>query len=80
MSSININDVLVNTYLSLLKNLSADNKLALISKLSQSMIAEKNTEVSFKELFGLFISEKSAEEQINEVRAARTFNRKNDEF
>lgn len=80
MDTININKVLVETYLSLLMNLSSDNKLELISKLSQSMKVEKNQELPLKELFGRFISEKTAEEQIEEIRSSRIFNRKNEEF
>lgn len=80
MNTININQVLVETYLSLLTNLSPDNKLELISKLSQSMKLEKKQEFSLKELFGKFISEKTAEEQIEEIHSSRFFNRKNEEF
>ncbi len=80
MDIININKVLVETYLSLLMNLSPDNKLELISKLSQSMKVGKNQELPLKELFGRFISEKTAEEQIEEIRSSRVFNRKNEGF
>lgn len=37
-------------------------------------------EVTIKELFGKFISEKTAEQQIEEINQARVFNRKTELF
>ncbi len=75
MQAENIDESIVESYLGLLKNLSNDMKLELISKLSQSMKGEKREEGSPKDLFGGFVSEKSAEVLIEELRQARVFNR-----
>ncbi|MBL7792060.1 MAG: hypothetical protein JNK77_07045 [Saprospiraceae bacterium] len=80
MSAININHTLVETYLALLKNLSPDDKLELIALLSQSMKVQQPIEPTFKALFGAFQSDKSAEQQIEEIRQSRVFNRKIEEF
>ena len=75
----NIN--LIETYFGLLKNLSADSKLELIAKLSTSMKTTNRTkDDSLKSLYGAFISEKSADEIISDLKQARTFNRKRAEF
>jgi len=63
-------------YYGLLNNLSADSKLELISRLSESLKTKKKTkEIILGSLFGAFKSKKSAEEIIAEIRADRTFNR-----
>ena len=80
MRTINVHENLLETYLRLLGTLSINDKLELISKLSQSMKMEKSKEVPFQELFGAFQSEKTAEKQIEEIRQARNFNRQNFEF
>ena len=63
-------------YFGFLKNLDADSKLDLISKLSQSL---KETDVvaetSLQSLFGTYKSEETAEEIIADIRASRVFNR-----
>lgn len=61
----------------MVKNLSADVKLELISKISDSL-KETKKEVkddSWKKLFGAWESEESAEELIEEIRASRHTNR-----
>ncbi|MBK8702240.1 MAG: hypothetical protein IPN33_00575 [Saprospiraceae bacterium] len=80
MSALNINHTLVETYLALLKNLSQDDKLELIAQLSQSMKAQPPIEPTFKDLFGAFLSDKSAEQQIEEIRESRVFNRQIEKF
>lgn len=76
MQAENINQSLVETYFELLKNLSNDTKLEIISKLSQSMKSEKGEGGrEAKDLFGGFVTEKSAEELIEEIRNSRVFNR-----
>jgi len=70
------NTTLIDGYLQMLDNLSPSNKLDLISKLTDSIksdITDKKS--SFKEAFGAFESEKSADEIINEIRNSRTFTR-----
>lgn len=77
MDSMNVNNILVNNYLALLQNMSQNDKLELISQLSQSLKTEEPMEeMSLKALFGAFQSDKTAEQIIEEVRSARVFNRK----
>lgn len=72
---------LVNSYLGLLNNLSIDNKLELIAKLSDSLKGSKRpVDKSIRDLYGAFISPKSAEEIITELKNARSFNRKTEVF
>jgi hypothetical protein len=70
-------NTLVEGYVDLLDNLSTDNKLELISKLTDSVksdLTEKKS--SMRKAFGAFDSRKSAEEIIAELRDSRTFTRK----
>ena len=70
-------NTLVEGYVDLLDNLSTDNKLELISKLTDSVksdLSEKKS--SMRKAFGAFDSRKSAEEIIAGLRASRTFTRK----
>ena len=85
MASENLNFNLLDNYLAILNQLSRDNKLELIAKLSKSLQEEKPTQSvettrSFGELFGALKSDKSAEEQIEEIRAARKFDRNIEEL
>lgn len=81
MSTTDLTLNLIDNYFELLKNLSPDAKLELIAKLSSSM---KTTKVikngSLKSLFGAFISKQSADELIRDIKQARTFQRKTEEF
>jgi hypothetical protein len=63
---------LADYYFSFLKNLNANSKLDLISKLSQSL-KNKDTvsETSLQSLFGVYKSEETAEEIIAELRSSR---------
>ena len=77
MKSTDLNINLIETYFGLLKNLSADSKLELIAKLSNSMKTSKHTkDASLKSLYGAFISKQSADEIINDIKQARTSNSK----
>lgn len=77
METIDFNRKLIGGYMELLRNLSPDSKLDLISKLSESLKSTtKNNEPTLRELFGAYQSEQSAEELINEIKKARSFNRK----
>lgn len=80
MSAININQTLIDTYLALLRNLNQNDKLELISKLSQSMQDSKKDDTGISPFFGSFISDKTAEELIEEVKQSRIFNRTNEAF
>ena len=63
-------------YFGFLKNLNQDSKLALISKLSESLKEpETDVETSIQSLFGAYKSEETAEEIIASIRASRVFNR-----
>ena len=68
---------LIDSYLGLLNNLSPDSKLELISRLSDSLKGSKKpTDKSISDLYGAFISKKSADEIITELKDSRIFNRK----
>jgi len=72
---------LIESYLGLLRNLSPDSKLELISKLSDSLKGSKTpTNNSIGDLYGAFISKKSANEIITFLKDSRHFNRKTEEF
>ena len=79
MKAANIN--IIDSYIELLNNLSPDSKLELISRLSQSLKSQKKPkEKSIQELFGAFMSDKSAETIIEEIRQSRTFTRQIEEL
>jgi len=82
MKSTDMNTALMDNYYSLLKNLSHDNKLELIARLSKSMKSSKKAkkEISLSSLYGSWISEQSADELINELKNARNFNRKREDL
>ena len=81
METANIDTTIVDGYLQMLENLSPGNKLDLISKLTHSIKSDiTNKQSSFKEAFGAFDSEKSAEEIISEIRNSRVFTRQIEEF
>lgn len=67
---------LADYYFSFLKNLNADSKLDLISKLSQSLKqASHNNNTSLQSLFGAYRSEETADEIIADIRTSRLANR-----
>jgi len=81
METANINTTIIDGYLQMLDNLSPSYKLDLISKLTDSIKSDiTNKKSSFKEAFGAFESEKSADEIINEIRNSRVFTRQIEEF
>jgi len=76
MKSAEINSKLIDSYISLLKNMSAQNKLDLISKLTNTVktdIEQENTD--FYKAFGGWDKTESAEVLIETVKGSRTFNR-----
>ena len=76
-----INTIIVDGYVGLLDNLSTNNKLDLISKLTDSVksdLIEKKS--SLKKSFGAFESKKSAEEIIEEIRDSRVSTRQIESF
>ena len=81
MSTAELNTTIVEGYIGLLDNLSPDNKLDLISKLTKSVkldLSKKKS--SFMRSFGAFDSSKSAEEIITEIRESRVFDRQTESF
>jgi len=66
----------------MVKDLSADVKLELISKITESLKEsnKKAKDDSWKKLFGAWESEESAEEIIEEIRSSRYTNRQIDDL
>ncbi len=81
MRKAEINTTIVDGYVGLLDNLSTNNKLDLISKLTDSVKSDlKNKKSSFKKAFGGFDSKKSAEVIIEEIRNSRISTRQVESF
>ncbi len=76
-----VNTTIIEGYVGLLSNLSTDNKLDLISKLTASVKSDLTEKKSlFKNAFGAFDSKKSAEEIIKEIRNSRVSTRQIESF
>jgi hypothetical protein len=77
-----VDTTIVEGYFGLVHNLINVNKKALINKLVDSIKPEEDIEPykNLKESFGSFISEKSADEIIEEIRSSRSFNREIEPF
>ncbi|RYM34158.1 hypothetical protein ERX46_09375 [Brumimicrobium glaciale] len=77
MKAADINKTLIDNYFSLLENLSSDNKLEIIARLSKSLKSSKKAkkEVSLNSLYGSWVSDKSADEITTELKDAKNFNR-----
>ncbi len=81
MKAIDINTTLIEGYLRLLSNLSPNNKLDLISKLTLSVKTDIiDRKKSFFKAFGAWESKQSADEIINDIRNSRSFNRQIEQF
>jgi len=81
MKTIDIDTKLIDSYISLLKNMSAKNKLDLISKLTKTVQTDIEQEKSdFYKTFGGWDENESAEELIDTIKGSRTFNRTVEEF
>lgn len=81
MSATEVNTTIVDGYVGLLDNLSTNNKLDLISKLTASVKTDlTNKKSSFKKAFGAFDAKKSAEEIIEEIRNSRLSTRQIESF
>ncbi|MBN8858010.1 MAG: hypothetical protein J0H29_06460 [Sphingobacteriales bacterium] len=77
MKNSEINTNLVDSYYVLLRNLSPDNKLELIARLSKSMkTTKKAKDNSWKSLFGALILDQSADDFVAELKRDRKFSRK----
>jgi len=76
MNTADLNTKLIDSYVSLLKNLSAKNKLDLISKLTNTVKTDaEQRNVDFFKSFGGWDENESAEELIEIIKGSRTFNR-----
>lgn len=73
---------LIDSYLGLLESLSPDNRLELISKLSDSLKkgSKKPSDKSLSDLYGAFKTKKSADEVIAMLKESRRFGRKIEQF
>jgi len=81
MRTVEINTTIVDGYVGLLDNLSINNKLDLISKLTASVKTDlTNKKSSFKKAFGAFDSKMSAEVIIEEIRNRRVSTRQIESF
>ena len=81
MRTVEMNTTIVEGYVGLLDNLSTNNKLDLISKLTASIKTDlTNKKSSFKKAFGAFESKKSAEEIIEDIRSSRVSTRQIESF
>jgi hypothetical protein len=81
MKEIDINTTLIEGYLQLLDNLSPNNKLDLISKLTLTVKTDiTDRKKSFYKSFGAWESKQTADEIINNIRNSRTFNRQIEQF
>jgi len=77
MKMADMNSALVDSYYTLLKSLSPNNKLELIAKLSKSMKTTKKVkDESWKSLFGALEIDQSADEFVEELKKDRKFNDK----
>ena len=76
MKTSEINTTIVEGYIGLLDNLSANDKLDLISKLTISVKTDlANKKSSFRKAFGAFESKKTSEQIISEIRNSRVSTR-----
>ena len=81
MNTADINSKLIDSYISLLKNMSAQNKLDLISRLTNTVKKDLEQEkTDFYKAFGGWDENESAEDLIETIRGSRTFNRTIEEF
>ena len=76
MNATDINTNLIDSHFMLLKNLSPNNKLELIAKLSQSMKKTKiEKDNSWKSLFGAFELDQSVDDFVEGMKNDRKFKR-----
>lgn len=76
MEVIKGNTTIVDAYASLLGNLSAENRMALIARLGEvDEMNSRKRKSSFRKAFGAFVSDKSADEIIEDIRNSRVSTR-----
>lgn len=72
---------IIDSYLELLKSLSPDSRIELISKLSSSLKGSgKSGGKSLRDLYGALRTRKSADQLIAELKMSRNFHRKSEQF
>ena len=77
MKTADKNIILIDSYYTLLKSLSPNNKLELIVRLTKSMITTNEIkDNSWKSLFGAFKLNQSADDFVDGLKKDRLFNRK----
>ena len=77
MKTATINSNKLESYFTLLKSLSGNEKLELIAKLSNSLkTTKRTTDISWKSLFGALEFDQSAETFVKELKKDRKFSRK----
>ncbi len=77
----NTNNILIENYFGLLSGLGRENKIRLIARLSNSIIEDKKNKSEIVDtLYGSFISDKTDDELINEIKNSRHFNRQIESF
>lgn len=81
MEATNLNFNLVDSYLAFLNTLSAENKLELIAKLSNSLQGGNTYQKkSISDLYGAFTTKKTADEIIGDLKTSRNFIRKTEDL
>lgn len=81
MKAIEKNINTIDSYYTLLKSLSPNNKLELIARLSKSMKTTKNKkDTSWESLFGAWELDQSSEIFLNDLKKDRNFSRKSIEL
>jgi len=81
MNTADINTKLIDSYISLLKNMSPQNKLDLISRLTNTVKTDLEQEkTDFYKAFGGWDKNESAKDLIETIKGSRTLNRTIEEF
>ncbi|MEO8209722.1 MAG: hypothetical protein ABI840_04110 [bacterium] len=75
MNSSDTNTKIPDIYFFFLRYLSKENKLNLIEKLTHSVKVDETKSKPLEYFYGIWESENSAEEIINEIRSSRKFSR-----
>ncbi len=77
MKTGNINSNITESYLGLLKTLTPEEKLEIIEQLTNTLKVDfSDKQQKTKNSFGSWVSDKSAEQIIDEIKSSRDFNRK----
>lgn len=81
MEAIDVHTKMIDSYLTFFKNMSAQNKIDLISKLTNSLNRDvKQNKLDFFHSYGGWDNSESAEDLINVIKGSRNFKRIVDEL